>query len=150
MVANAIGEKRKIMAVDPQDVANYTVGGFVLSGTLFVMIRWVVRTFHVDRLANKSTNAEGNVIDRLEGEINRLEGIIAKQQVDITNMAREQRKLERRLSNQRAVLIAIETIVEGMCACDSNARRKLAELIAELINADTDQDMPEIICKEVE
>lgn len=137
------------MVVDPQDVANYTVGGFVLSGTLFVMIRWVVRTFHVDRLANKSTNAEGNVIDRLEGEISRLEVIITTPQGEINAMMREQRKLERRLSNQRAVLIAIETIVEGMCTCDSNARRKLAELIAELINADTDQDVPEVLRKEV-
>lgn len=130
----------KNMAVDPQDVANYTVGGFVISGSLFWMIRWLIRTFHVDRLANKSTNAEGNVIDRLEGEIVRLEGIVGKQQIDINNMLREQRKLERRLSNQRAVLIAIETIVEGMCTCDTKARRKLAELIAELINADTDND----------
>lgn len=128
------------MSVDPQDAANYTIGGFAIGGTAFWLLRWVVRTFHVDKLAIKSTTAEGNVIDRLEGEIHRLETVINKQQEEITKMNRDQRKLERRLSNQRAVLIAIETIVEGMCTCDFQARLKLSKLIAELINADTDSD----------
>lgn len=132
------------MAVDPQDVANYSIGGLAIGGGAFWLLRWVIRTFHVDKLAIKSTTAEGNVIDRLEGEIHRLEAIINKQQNDIAKMNREQRKLERRLSNQRAVLIAIETIVEGMCTCDLNARKKLAELISELINADTDNDQCEV------
>ena len=126
------------MSVDPNDVAGYTIGGFAIGGTAFWLLRWVIRTFHVDKLAIKSTTAEGNVIDRLEGEIHRLEAVINKQQEEITRMNRDQRKLERRLSNQRAVLIAIETIVEGMCTCDLQARRKLSELIAELINVDTD------------
>ncbi len=128
------------MPVDPNDVAGYTIGGFAIGGTAFWLLRWVIRTFHVDKLAIKSTTAEGNVIDRLEGEIHRLEAVINKQQEEITRMNRDQRKLERRLSNQRAVLIAIETIVEGMCTCDLQSRRKLSELIAELINADTDGD----------
>ena len=128
------------MSVDPQDVANYTLGGFAISGTAFWIIRWVVRTFHVDRLANKASTAEGNVIDRLEGEIKRLETIIKKQSLDIEDISRRHRRLERRLSNQRAVLIAVETIVEGMCTCDSASRKRLVELIAELINADKDYD----------
>ena len=135
------------MSVDPQDVANYTVGGLAAGGGAFWPLRWVIRTFHIDKLAIKSTTAEGNVIDRLEGEIHRLEAVINKQAVEIAQMHKEQRKLERRLSNQRAVLIAIETIVEGMCTCDLNARKKLAELIAELINADVDnvqREIPEV------
>jgi len=133
------------MVIDPQQAANYSVGGVVISGTLFWMIRWIIRTFHVDRLANKSTNAESNVIDRLENEIKRLEVIINKQSIDIDNMHREHRRLERRLSNQRAVLIAIETIVEGMCSCNSTSKKRLVDLIAELINADKDYDKLENI-----
>lgn len=128
------------MEVNPQDVTNYTVGGFAISGVAFWILRWLIRTFHVDRLANKATNAEGGVIDRLQGEINRLESIIKGQTETINSLQRYQRKLDKRLSNQRAVLIAIETIVEGMCTCDLNARKKLAELITELITDDTDLD----------
>ena len=128
------------MEVNPQDVTNYTVGGFVISGVAFWIIRWLIRTFHVDRLANKVTNAEGGVIDRLQSEINRLESIIKGQTETINSLQRYQRKLDKRLSNQRAVLIAIETIVEGMCTCDLNARKKLAELITELITDDKDLD----------
>ena len=128
------------MEVNPQDVTSYTVGGFVISGVAFWIIRWLIRTFHVDRLANKATNAEGGVIDRLQSEINRLESIIKGQTETINSLQRYQRKLDKRLSNQRAVLIAIETIVEGMCTCDLNARKKLAELITELITDDTDLD----------
>lgn len=128
------------MEVNPQDVTNYTVGGFAISGVAFWILRWLIRTFHVDRLANKATNAEGGVIDRLQSEINRLESIIKGQTETINSLQRYQRKLDKRLSNQRAVLIAIETIVEGMCTCDLNARKKLAELITELITDDTDLD----------
>lgn len=129
------------MEVNPQDVTNYTVGGFAISGVAFWILRWLIRTFHVDRLANKATNAEGGVIDRLQGEINRLESIIKGQTETINSLQRYQRKLDKRLSNQRAVLIAIETIVEGMCTCDLNARKKLAELIAELITDDSYSDL---------
>lgn len=132
------------MEVNPQDVTNYTVGGFAISGVAFWILRWLIRTFHVDRLANKATNAEGGVIDRLQGEINRLESIIKGQTETINSLQRYQRKLDKRLSNQRAVLIAIETIVEGMCTCDLNARKKLAELIAELITDDSYSDEPEV------
>ena len=124
------------MDVNPQDVTNYTLGGFVISGTAVWLVRWLVRTFHVDKLAIKTTTAEGNVIDRLQGEINRLEKVIAQQSDTIEEMQKYQRKLDKKLSNQRAVLIAIETIVEGMCTCDTNARKKLAELISELILAE--------------
>ena len=132
------------MEVNPQDVTNYTVGGFAISGVAFWILRWLIRTFHVDRLANKATNAEGGVIDRLQGEINRLESIIKGQTETINSLQRYQRKLDKRLSNQRAVLIAIETIVESMCTCDLNARKKLAELIAELITDDSYSDEPEV------
>ena len=132
------------MEINPQDVTAYTIGGFAISGTALWLIRWVVRTFHVDRLAIKSTNAEGSVIDRLQSEITRLETVIIGQNKVIADMQRYQRKLDKRLSNQRAVLIAIETIVEGMCTCDLNARKKLAELIAELITDDSYSDEPEV------
>ena len=132
------------MEVNPQDVTNYTVGGFAISGVAFWILRWFIRTFHVDRLANKATNAEGGVIDRLQGEINRLESIIKGQTETINSLQRYQRKLDKRLSNQRAVLIAIETIVEGMCTCDPNARKKLAELIAELITDDAYAEESEV------
>lgn len=118
---------------DPNDVSNYAVGGMAALGGGFWLLRWVIRTFHLDRAANKAADAEFNVIDRLQGEITRLEGVIAKQATQIAEMQAEQRKLEKRMSNQRAVLMAIETIVEGMCTCDSVARKKLAALIAELI-----------------
>ena len=49
------------MSVDPNDVASYTIGGFAIGGTAFWLLRWVIRTFHVDKLAIKSTTAEGNV-----------------------------------------------------------------------------------------
>lgn len=124
------------MDVNPQDVTNYTVGGFVIGGTALWLIRWLIRTFHVDKLAIKAATAEGNVIDRLQGEIDRLEKVIAQQSNTIEEMQKYQRKLDKKLSNQRAVLIAIETIVEGMCTCDTNARKKLAELISELILAE--------------
>lgn len=124
------------MDVNPQDVTNYTVGGFVIGGTALWIIRWLIRTFHVDKLAIKAATAEGNVIDRLQGEIDRLEKVIAQQSDTIEEMQKYQRKLDKKLSNQRAVLIAIETIVEGMCTCDTNARKKLAELISELILAE--------------
>jgi len=125
------------MEVNPAEVTNYTVGGFAITGTAVWVIRWLIRTFHVDRLANKATNAEVNVIDRLQSEITRLETIVKGQTSTIDDLLKYQHKLDKRLSNQRAVLIAIETIVEGMCTCDSNARKKLAELIAELITADS-------------
>ena len=125
------------MEINPQDVTAYTIGGFAISGTALWLVRWMVRTFHVDRLAIKSTNAEGSVIDRLQSEITRLETVIIGQNKVIADMQRYQRKLDKRLSNQRAVLIAIETIVEGMCTCDLNARKKLAELIAALITDDS-------------
>lgn len=124
------------MDVNPQDVTNYTVGGFVIGGTALWLIRWLIRTFHVDKLAIKAATAEGNVIDRLQGEIDRLEKVIAQQSDTIEEMQKYQRKLDKKLSNQRAVLIAIETIVEGMCTCDTNARKKLADLISELILAE--------------
>lgn len=132
------------MEINPQDVTAYTVGGFAISGTALWLVRWTVRTFHVDRLAIKSTNAEGSVIDRLQSEISRLETVIIGQNKVIADMQRYQRKLDKRLSNQRAVLIAIETIVEGMCTCDLNARKKLAELIAELITDDSYAEEPEV------
>lgn len=132
------------MEINPNDVTTYTLGGFAISGTTLWLIRWVVRTFHIDRLAIKSTNAEGSVIDRLQSEITRLETVIISQNKVIADMQRYQRKLDKRLSNQRAVLIAIETIVEGMCTCDLNARKKLAELIAELITDDSYSDEPEV------
>ena len=132
------------MEINPNDVTAYTLGGFAISGTALWLIRWVVRTFHIDRLAIKSTNAEGSVIDRLQSEITRLETVIISQNKVIADMQRYQRKLDKRLSNQRAVLIAIETIVEGMCTCDLNARKKLAELIAELITDDSYSDEPEV------
>jgi hypothetical protein len=132
------------MEINPQDVTAYTIGGFAISGTALWLIRWVVRTFHVDRLAIKSTNAEGTVIDRLQSEISRLEVVITGQTKTIADMQRYQRKLDKRLSNQRAVLIAIETIVEGMCSCDTNARKKLAELIGELITDDSYADDEEL------
>ncbi len=121
------------MDVNPQDVTNYTVGGFVIGGTALWLIRWLIRTFHVDKLVIKASTAEGNVIDRLQGEIDRLEKVISQQNDTIEEMQKYQRKLDKKLSNQRAVLIAIETIVEGMCSCDTNARKKLVELISELI-----------------
>ena len=124
------------MDVNPQDVTNYTVGGFVIGGTALWVIRWLIRTFHVDKLAIKAATAEGNVIDRLQGEIDRLEKVISQQNDTIEEMQKYQRKLDKKLSNQRAVLIAIETIIEGMCSCDTNARKKLAELISELILAE--------------
>lgn len=132
------------MEINPNDVTAYTLGGFAISGTALWLIRWVVRTFHVDRLAIKSTNAEGSVIDRLQSEITRLETVIIGQNKVIADMQRYQRKLDKRLSNQRAVLIAIETIVEGMCTCDLNARKKLAELIAELITEDSYAEESEV------
>ena len=132
------------MEINPQDVTAYTIGGFAISGTALWLIRWMVRTFHVDRLAIKSTNAEGSVIDRLQSEITRLETVIIGQNKVIADMQRYQRKLDKRLSNQRAVLIAIEMIVEGMCTCDLSARKKLAELIAELITDDSYSDEPEV------
>ncbi len=132
------------MEINPNDVTTYTLGGFAISGTALWLIRWVVRTFHIDRLAIKSTNAEGSVIDRLQSEITRLETVIIGQNKVIADMQRYQRKLDKRLSNQRAVLIAIETIVEGMCTCDINARNKLVELIAELITDDSYSDEPEV------
>ena len=125
------------MEINPQDVTAYTIGGFAISGTALWLVRWMVRTFHVDRLAIKSTNAEGSVIDRLQSEITRLETVIIGQNKVIADMQRYQRKLDKRLSNQRAVLIAIEMIVEGMCTCDLDARKKLAELIAALITDDS-------------
>lgn len=128
------------MEINPNDVTAYTIGGFAISGSALWLIRWVVRTFHVDRLAIKSTNAEGSVIDRLQSEITRLEAVIIGQNKVIADMQRYQRKLDKRLSNQRAVFIAIETIVEGTCTCDLNARKKLAELIAELITEDSYAD----------
>ena len=132
------------MEINPNDVTAYTIGGFAISGTALWLIRWVVRTFHIDRLAIKSTNAEGSVIDRLQSEITRLEAVIIGQNKVIADMQRYQRKLDKRLSNQRAVLIAIETSVEGMCTCDLNARKKLAELIAELITEDSYADKSEV------
>lgn len=132
------------MEINPNDVTAYTLGGFAISGTAVWLIRWVVRAFNVDRLAIKSTNAEGSVIDRLQSEIARLETVIIGQTKVIADMQRYQRKLDKRLSNQRAVLIAIETIVEGMCTCDLNARKKLAELIAELITEDSYADESEV------
>ena len=132
------------MEINPNDVTAYTIRGFAISGLALWLIRWVVRTFHVDRLAIKSTNAEGSVIDRLQSEITRLEAVIIGQNKVIADMQRYQRKLDKRLSNQRAVLIAIETIVEGMCTCDLNARKKLAELIAELITEDSYVDESEV------
>ena len=132
------------MEINPQDVTAYTIGGFAISGTALWLVRWVVRTFHVDRLAIKSTNAEGNVIDRLQSEITRLETVIIGQNKVIADMQRYQRKLDKRLSNQRAVLMAIETIVEGMCTCDLNARKRLSELITELITDDSYSDDSEV------
>ena len=132
------------MEINPQDVTAYTIGGFAISGTVLWLIRWVVRTFHVDRLAIKSTNAEGSVIDRLQSEITRLETVIIGQNKVIADMQRYQRKLDKRLSNQRAVLIAIEMIVEGMCTCDLSARKKLAELIGELVTEDAYTDDSEV------
>ena len=132
------------MEINPNDVTAYTIGGFAISGTALWLIRWVVRTFHIDRLAIKSTNAEGSVIDRLQSEITRLEAVIIGQNKVIADMQRYQRKLDKRLSNQRAVLIAIETIVDGMCTCDLNARKKLAELIAELITEDSYAEESEV------
>ena len=132
------------MEINPNDVTAYTIGGFAISGSALWLIRWVVRTFHVDRLAIKSTNAEGSVIDRLQSEITRLEAVIIGQNKVIADMQRYQRKLDKRLSNQRAVLIAIETIVEGMCTCDLNARKKLSELIAELITEDSYAEESEV------
>lgn len=124
------------MAADPNDLTNQAVTVLGGAAGLAWFLRWVVRTFHVDRLMNKTSDAEVGVIDRLQGEITRLEGVINAQKGEVEEMRREQRRMEKRLSNQRAVLIAIETIVESMCTCDNVSRKKLAGLIAELITAE--------------
>jgi hypothetical protein len=121
--------------IDAKDVADHGTTLFVLAGGTFWMLRWLIRTFHIDTLANKSNHAEVNVIDRLESEITRLEKIIDRQQVDITSMAKAQANLEKLVSNQKAVLMAVELIVSTMCTCDTGSRAKVTALINELIDS---------------
>ena len=117
------------MVIDPQQAANYSVGGVVISGSVFWLIRWVVRTFHIDKLANKSTDAEGNVIDRLEKEISRLETIIAVQNLSSQVSHKEHMALERRLASLQADLFTIRAIIEGSCVCNKPAQKRIIDLI---------------------
>jgi len=127
------------MTIEANEIANYGLGTFAIAGGGFYILRWVIRTFHIDKLAIKENHAEINVIDRLESEITRLETIIHKQQGEIASMMSNQRNLERMLSNQRAILLTIDMIIENMCTCDSKSKAKLAELIAELMQLDTSE-----------
>lgn len=120
----------------PNDIANYGLGIFGIAGAAMVALRWAIRAFHVDTLAIKSSHAEVNVIDRLESEIVRLEEIIGKQQIQISKMTVAQNNLQKLLNNQRAILMTIEMLLDNMCTCDSDAKKKLGNLIAELISSE--------------
>ena len=63
---------------DPNEVTNWTILGVAGGGSLIYLLRWVVRTFHLDRTANAATDAEGGIISRLTAEITRLEEIIQR------------------------------------------------------------------------
>ena len=121
------------MGLNNDDVVNPTTGIFALTAASLAGLRWAVRTFFMDKVAVKSANAEGNFIDRLETEIHRLEQIIAEQTKTIEELRDSHVEMCRRLGNQRAVLIAIETIVEAMCSCNNPGRQRLIELIGELV-----------------
>lgn len=120
----------------PNDIANYGFGIFGVAGIAMIALRWAIKAFHVDTLAIKSQHAEVNVIDRLESEIVRLEEIIGKQQIQISRMTVVQNNLQRLLNNQRAILMTIEMVLENMCTCDTEAKRKISKLIAELISVE--------------
>lgn len=120
------------MSIEAADITNYGAGAFITAGGLFWILRWVIRAFHVDTLAIKSSHAEVNVIDRLESEITRLEAIITKQQTQISEMSDSQRNLEKLLQNQRAVLVAIEMIIDSSCTCNVITKGKLSELVSAL------------------
>ena len=127
------------MVIDPQQAANYTIGGVVISGSVFWLLRWVIRTFHVDKLANKSSNAESNVIDRLEKEITRLENVISSQDRQCDLEHRQYLILERKLASLQADLFTIRAVVDGSCVCDKPAQRRIIELINRSINDSDDE-----------
>lgn len=121
------------------EIANYGFGLFGFATIAMLALRWAIRAFHVDTLAIKSQHAEVNVIDRLESEIVRLEGIVGKQQIQISKMTVVQNNLQRLLNNQRAILMTIEMVLENMCSCDTEAKKKISRLIAELISVEEDK-----------
>lgn len=121
--------------MDANELATNGTGLFVMAGGAIWMLRWIVRTFHIDTLAIKSNTAEVNVIDRLESEITRLEKIIEKQQIDIASMVKAQANLEKQITNQKAVLMAIEFIIETTCSCDAESKSRVAALIRELVDS---------------
>ena len=127
------------MVIDPQQAANYSFGGVVISGSVFWLIRWIIRTFHVDKLANKSANAESNVIDRLEKEIARLENVISSQDRQCDLEHRQYLILERKLASLQADLFTIRAVVDGSCVCDKPAQRRIIELINRSINDSDDE-----------
>lgn len=126
------------MVIDPQQAADYSFGGVVISGSIFWVIRWIIRTFHVDKLANKSANAESNVIDRLEKEIARLEVVIATQDNESDMAHRQYLMIERKLASRQADLFTIRAIMDGACVCDKPAQKRIIELINRSINEDND------------
>jgi uncharacterized coiled-coil protein SlyX len=106
------------------------VGGFLL------LLRWAVRTFSAERLAVKSDSAEGSVIDRLQGEITRLEALVAKMQMRLDDMQGKVDRMGKRLSGAYATMVAMEAIIEGTCNCDTRGKEKLKELVQAMKEAE--------------
>ena len=129
------------MGIDPVNTEVATnvalMGG--VGGVFALFLRWAASAFSMAKVENKSADAEVGVIEQLRQEVARLATIIQSQQKDIETMRRTQFDLEKRVMNQRAVLFAIETIVENMGECDDSSRKKLMKLIA-IINDDESKE----------
>lgn len=128
------------MAGETNDTLNTVAGTLGGAGGLVMLFRWFSRTFHIDRAANKAADAETNVIDRLEKEIARLASIVQVQQAEIDGMRQKQARLETRLANTRAAFLAIECLIETLEVGDLAARKKLIDLLKDLISDTTDCD----------
>lgn len=119
---------------DPNDVTNWTIAGVAGGGAILWLARWVVRTFHVDRLANKATDAEAGVIDRLQSEIKRLEEIIQWQGAEIRALQREMGTLHDVEVADAADLSMIAVLIDQKCdgktcPCAGAVKYKLLEAV---------------------
>ena len=120
---------------DPNEVTNWTILGVAGGGSLIWLLRWVVRTFHLDRTANAAADAEGGIIKRLTGEIGRLEEIIRKQNLRIDELEgriNHVRELEVADASDLAELAVLIDTHCGGCVNATEAKKRMAGVIARI------------------
>jgi hypothetical protein len=122
---------------DPNEVTTWTLLGVAGGGSILWLLRWVIRTFHVDRTANAATDAEGGIIKQLQGEIARLAEIIKKQSTRIDELEARINAywvLEIEDAGDLAELAVLIDAHCGQCANASEAKLRMAGVVTRLRN----------------